>query len=164
MGRAAATARMPDDVDEVSRAVLTASRMLAAISARSLSDVEERVTLPQFRMLVLLSTQGPSKLVALADLLGTAPSSTMRMVDRLISTGLVLRETNPGNRRETLLRLTDDGRRTVQDVTRRRHHEITAIVQKMASEQRATLVQALDIFNQAGGEPLIAQLDETLNP
>ncbi|WP_405898954.1 MarR family transcriptional regulator [Streptomyces sp. NBC_00727] len=164
MGRDTVTARTPDDVDEVSRAVLTASRMLASISARSLSDVEERVTLPQFRMLVLLSTQGPSKLVALADLLGTAPSSTMRMVDRLISTGLVLRETNPGNRRETLLRLTDDGRRTVQDVTRRRHHEITAIVQKMASEQRATLVQALNIFNQAGGEPLIAQLDETLNP
>ncbi|NEC09614.1 MarR family transcriptional regulator [Streptomyces sp. SID7909] len=164
MSRAAATARMPDDVDEVSRAVLTASRMLAAISARSLSDVEQRVTLPQFRMLVLLSTQGPSKLVALADLLGTAPSSTMRMVDRLISIGLALRETNPDNRRETLLRLTDDGRRTVQDVTRRRHHEITAIVQKMASEQRATLVQALNTFSQAGGEPLIAQLDETLNP
>ncbi|MFG2568834.1 MarR family winged helix-turn-helix transcriptional regulator [Streptomyces sp. NPDC048567] len=164
MGRDTVTARTPDDVDEVSRAVLTASRMLAAISARSLSHVEERVTLPQFRMLVLLSTQGPSKLVALADLLGTAPSSTMRMVDRLISTGLALRETNPDNRRETLLRLTDDGQRTVEDVTRRRRHEITAIVQKMASEQRATLVQALNIFNQAGGEPLIAHLDETLNP
>ncbi|GAA2972548.1 hypothetical protein JCM13580A_10050 [Streptomyces drozdowiczii] len=61
-------------------------------------------------------------------------------------------------------RTADGGRRTVQDVTRRRHHEITAIVQKMASEQRATLVQALNIFNQAGGEPLIAHLDETLNP
>ena len=32
-----------DDVDVVTRAVLTASRLLVAVSARSLAEVEERV-------------------------------------------------------------------------------------------------------------------------
>lgn len=52
-----------DDVDAVTRAVLTASRLLVAVSARSAAEVEERVTPPQFRMRVGLSTRGVTKLV-----------------------------------------------------------------------------------------------------
>jgi DNA-binding MarR family transcriptional regulator len=140
------------DVDAVTRAVLTASRLLVAVSARSLAEVEERVTLPQFRMLVVLSTRGATKLVTLADLLQVAPSTAMRMVDRLIAAGLADRQTNPDNRRETRLRLTEEGRRTVENVTARRRAEITAIVEHLLPQQRATLVEALTAFNAAAGE------------
>ncbi|MBC7270214.1 MAG: MarR family transcriptional regulator [Streptomyces sp.] len=143
----------PDDVDAVTRAVLTASRVLVAVSAQSLAAVEERVTLPQFRMLVVLSTRGATKLVTLAELLNVAPSTAMRMVDRLIVAGLADRQVNPHNRRETLLRLTREGHRTVEDVTARRRAQITGIVQRLAPEQRAALVEALTAFNTAGGEP-----------
>ena len=149
-----------DDVDAVTRAVLTASRVLVAVSARSLAEVEDRVTLPQFRMLVVLSSRGATKLVALADLLGVAPSTAMRMVDRLIAAGLADRKTNPDNRRETLLQLTDEGRHTVEDVTARRRQEITSIVQRLAPQQRTALIDALADFNEAGGEPLAPLLDE----
>ncbi|MFC8420259.1 MarR family winged helix-turn-helix transcriptional regulator [Streptomyces sp. NPDC057236] len=142
-----------DDVEAVTHAVLTASRLLVAVSARSLAAVEDRVTLPQFRMLVVLSTRGATKLVTLADLLHVAPSTAMRMVDRLIAAGLADRQTNPANRRETLLRLTDEGRHTVEDVTARRRAEIAAIVERLAPRQRAALVGALTAFNEAGGEP-----------
>ncbi|MFE6281078.1 MarR family winged helix-turn-helix transcriptional regulator [Streptomyces sp. NPDC057877] len=142
-----------DDVDAVTRAVLNASRLLVAVSARSLAAVEERVTLPQFRMLVVLSSRGATKLVVLAELLGVAPSTAMRMVDRLIAAGLADRQVNPDNRRETLLRLTAEGRRTVEDVTARRRAEIARIVERLAPRQRATLVEALSAFTAAGGEP-----------
>ncbi|MEU9351340.1 MarR family transcriptional regulator [Streptomyces griseoloalbus] len=145
-----------DDVEAVTRAVLTASRLLVAVSARSLAAVEDRVTLPQFRMLIVLSTRGATKLVALADQLQVAPSTAMRMVDRLITAGLADRQTNPANRRETLLRLTEEGRRTVEDVTARRRAEIAAIVERLAPRQRAALIKALTAFNEAGGEPLAA--------
>ncbi|MFF7794549.1 MarR family transcriptional regulator [Streptomyces sp. NPDC007991] len=143
-----------DDVDVVTRSVLTASRLLVAVSARSLAEVEERVTLPQFRMLVVLSTRGATKLVTLADLLQVAPSTAMRMVDRLIAAGLADRQSNPDNRRETLLQLTDEGRRTVEDVTGRRRAEIAAIVERLTPTQRLALIEALAAFNEAGGEPL----------
>lgn len=39
-------------------ALLTASRLLVAVSARSLAAVEESLTLPQFRMLVVLDSRG----------------------------------------------------------------------------------------------------------
>lgn len=153
MAEREAPADAMDDVDAVTRAVLTASRVLVAVSARSLAEVEDKVTLPQFRMLVVLSTRGATKLVALADLLQVAPSTAMRMVDRLIAAGLADRQPNPGNRRETLLRLTPEGQRTVEDVMARRRGEIAAIVERLSPAQRLALVEALAAFNTAGGEP-----------
>ncbi|MEU9207751.1 MarR family transcriptional regulator [Streptomyces sp. NPDC048415] len=149
-----------DDGDAVTRAVLTASRLLVAVSARSLAAVEERVTLPQFRMLVVLSTRGATKLVVLAELLQVAPSTAMRMVDRLIAAGLADRQTNPDNRRETLLQLTDEGQRTVHDVTARRRAEIAAIVERLRPTERLALIEALSAFNEAGGEPPAPALDD----
>ncbi|WP_431989180.1 MarR family winged helix-turn-helix transcriptional regulator [Streptomyces albogriseolus] len=153
-----------DDVDLVTRSVLTASRLLVAVSARSLAAVEERVTLAQFRMLVVLSTRGATKLVTLADLLQVAPSTAMRMIDRLIAAGLADRRPNPANRRETLLELTEEGHRTVADVTARRRAAIAEIVQRLSPTQRSALVEALAAFNAAGGEPLAPSRDDSVNP
>ncbi|MGW1224298.1 MarR family winged helix-turn-helix transcriptional regulator [Streptomyces sp. NPDC001515] len=142
-----------DDVDAVTGAVLTASRLLVAVSARSLAAVEDRVTLPQFRLLVVLATHGEAKLVALAERLGVNPSTAMRMVDRLIAAGLVERQINPANRRETALRVTPEGARLVADVTSARRREIAAVVARLAPGQRTALIDALTAFSAAGGEP-----------
>ncbi|WP_432922773.1 MarR family winged helix-turn-helix transcriptional regulator [Microbispora sp. CA-135349] len=141
-----------DDLEAVTAAVLTASRVLVAISARSLAAAEDRVTLPQFRMLLVVG-QGQTKLVTLADRLGVNPSTAMRMADRLAVAGLMKREVNPHNRRETLLRLTDNGRRIVDEVTARRKKEITAILTRMPAAQRRALIVAMREFNDAAGEP-----------
>lgn len=153
-----------DDVDEVTRAVLTASRLLVAVSARSLSAVEERVTLPQFRMLMALSTRGATKLVTLAELLHVAPSTAMRMVDRLIAAGLADRQTSLADRRVTLLRLTGEGRRTVREVTARRRADLAEIVKRLDPEQRVDLIEALTAFNEAGGEPPVPADDPECHP
>jgi DNA-binding MarR family transcriptional regulator len=141
------------DVDAVTSAVLTASRLLVAVSARSLTAVEEQVTLPQFRMLVVLAGHGEMKLVTLAGRLAVNSSTAMRMVDRLAAAGLIDRQVNPANRREIVLRLTDSGRRIVDDVTARRRREIAAIVTGMPADQRSGLVTALRAFTDAGEEP-----------
>ena len=142
-----------EDVNAVTAAVLTASRLLVAVSARSLATVQERVTLPQFRLLVVLAGDGEMKLVALAERLAVNPSTAMRMVARLTTAGLVDRRVNPENRRENVLRLTGPGRRIVDDVTARRRTEITAIVARMPADQRRGLVTALRAFSAAGDEP-----------
>jgi DNA-binding MarR family transcriptional regulator len=142
-----------DDVDAVTSAVLTASRLFVAISARALAAVDEQVTLPQFRMLVVLSAHGETKLAALARHLGVNPSTAMRMVDRLVAAGLLDRQVNPADRRENVLRLTAPGHRVVDEVTAHRRAEIAAIVTRMPADQRAGLVVALRAFADAGGEP-----------
>jgi DNA-binding MarR family transcriptional regulator len=148
---------LDEDVDAVTSAVLTASRLLVAVSARSLAATEEKVTLPQFRMLVVLASRSESKLAALAEALAVNPSTALRMVDRLSAAGLVTRRANPVNRREVVLRLTQAGRQVVDDVTGRRREEIARIVRQMAPRHRAGLVRALRAFTDAGGEPAADQ-------
>ncbi|KAA5828280.1 MarR family transcriptional regulator [Saccharopolyspora hirsuta] len=144
-----------EDVDAVTDAVLTASRLLVAVSARSVAAVEDSLTLPQFRLLVVLSSAGPLKLAALAEALGVNPSTATRMIDRLIGTELVDRRPNPVSRRENVVALTPNGADVVAKVTARRRSEIARIVKRMPAAARRGLVGALAAFTEAGGEPPI---------
>lgn len=81
-----------NDIDALTDAVLTASRLLVAVSARSLAAVEDTITLPQFRMLVILDSRGPMKLSSLAGPLDVNPSTATRMVDRLLATEMIARQ------------------------------------------------------------------------
>jgi DNA-binding MarR family transcriptional regulator len=144
-----------EDIDAVTAAVLTASRLLVAVSARSLAAVEETLTLPQFRFLVVLRGRGTMKLVALADRLAVNPSTALRMADRLGAAGMITRSVSPHSRREVAIALTEAGRRTVDEVTARRRAEIAVIVASMEPASRLALVDALSAFSRAGGEPAV---------
>ncbi|MEV6603790.1 MarR family transcriptional regulator [Kutzneria sp. NPDC051319] len=147
------------DVDAVTDAVLTASRLLVAVSARSIAAVDEAITLAQFRLLVILNSVGATKHAALAEQLGVNPSTASRMVDRLVAAGMVVRETNPASRREIVIDLTAEGRRVVRQVTARRRKEIARIVARMPESTRVGLVDALSAFAEAGGEPAVTTPD-----
>jgi len=58
-----------DSLDAITDALLTASRLLVAISARSIARVDETITIPQFRTLVILSVRGAINIRTLAGLL-----------------------------------------------------------------------------------------------
>ncbi|QKW17692.1 MarR family transcriptional regulator [Kitasatospora sp. NA04385] len=139
--------------EDLVTAVLTASRVLVAISARSLGEVAESLTLPQFRMLVLLHSRGAMSLSRLAEHLAVNPSTALRMLERLTAAGMVVRDTRPEDRREVRAALTDLGVRTVVEATERRREEIRRIVQAMPARQRTGLVRALRAFADAGAEP-----------
>jgi len=140
-------------VDAITDAMLTASRLLVAVSARSIAAVDESISIPQFRLLVVLSSRGQQKVTELAVALGVNPSTATRTLDRLIEAGLVDRQTNPRSRREMLISLTQEGQRLVGEVTRRRREEIAAIVERMPQTHQRGIVRALNAFSQAGGEP-----------
>jgi len=151
-----------ESLDEITDALMTASRLLVAISARSIGQVDETITIPQFRTLVILASRGPINLATLAGLLGVQPSATGRMVDRLVAAGLIDRLPHPTSRRELLAALTRRGREVVRRVTAHRRAEIAAIVEKMPTPERHGLVRALTAFTVAGGEPDV-QLDADID-
>jgi DNA-binding MarR family transcriptional regulator len=153
-----------DDVEALTSALLTASRVLVAVSARSLGAAEERVTLPQFRMLVLLASYGETNLVSLADKLMVNPSTALRMVDRLVDGGFVERRVNPASRREVLLRLTPAGQQIVDEVTIRRRREIAAIVARMSPLERTVVVKVFQAFADAAGELSAEERERDLLP
>ncbi|HEY2564721.1 MAG TPA: MarR family transcriptional regulator [Acidimicrobiales bacterium] len=147
------TGSASDDIDAVTDAVLTVSRLLVAVSAHSIAAADEAITVAQFRLLVVLSTHGPLNLTALAEHLVINPSGATRMVDRLVGSGLVSRQSHPTSRRELVVALTNSGARVVRDVSTSRRAEISRIVSRMTPTTRRWLVHALLAFAHAGHEP-----------
>ncbi|NHN56772.1 MarR family transcriptional regulator [Calidifontibacter sp. DB0510] len=141
------------EADELVTALLTASRVLVGVSARSLAGVADTLTVTQFRCLVVLSNTGTVRLNQLADALGVNASTALRTVDRLIAQDLVDRKENPANRREVLITLTPTGAAVVHDVTERRRADIGGIVRRMPVTRRRELIRALRTFSDAAGEP-----------
>src|SRR3954447_26368646 len=117
-------AKLKDDVE----ATLVASRALVGVIARSLADVLEQITLPQFRVLVVLCAEGPLRSGALAERLGIHQSTFTRTADRLVTQGWIRREVSPESRREVLVDLTDAGEDLVLGVMRARRANIEAVL------------------------------------
>lgn len=151
--KAATTKPAAAEVDALVTALLTASRVLVGVSAQSLAEIEDTVTVTQFRTLVVLDGHGEMNLNGLAERLGVTPSTAMRMIDRLLAGQLVTRRENPDNRREVVLALTAQGEKLVRQVTAVRRREITKIVTGMPATRRMQLVTALRVFADAAGEP-----------
>lgn len=140
------------------RTTLTASRALLGMVARSVAPALELVSLPQFRVLVLLAVQGPTRVGHLAEQVGANASTFSRSADRLAAGGWVARTENPDSRREVLLRLTERGRQLVDEVTERRRDEVRAVLDRMTGPDRAALVAGLAAFAAAAGEPTVGDL------
>ncbi|HEU0086196.1 MAG TPA: MarR family transcriptional regulator [Pseudonocardiaceae bacterium] len=133
-------------------AVLLATRVLVAVTAQSVAAIEDRVTLPQFRVLVMIASRGPLNLSAVAQGLGVHPSNATRTCDRLVATGLLHRRDNPQDRRNLVLTLTDEGEKLVEDVMAARSRAIEQVLAKMPARRRRDLATALRSFAAAAGE------------
>lgn len=140
------------DRDAIVDAVLSASRVLVAVAARSLGDVAEEVTLTQYRTLVVLASRGPQGLAALAEAVDVAPPTATRMCDRLIRKGLIVRRHDRGDRRLIRLTLSNKGRDLVGAVTKRRRAEIAHLLEAIPTDQQSALVNSLQRLAAAGGE------------
>lgn len=144
--------------EESVTAVLTASRAMLGVVARSFADTLETVTLPQFRVLVLLQSLGALRTGALAERLGVNLSTFSRSLDRMVAAGWVRREQNPGSRREVIIALTPEGERIVTDVTERRRKDFRNILSRLDAEQQSQVLAAFEVFNAAAGEPTVEEL------
>lgn len=138
--------------DSILDAVVTASRVLVAMAARSLADAGEEVTLTQYRSLVVLASRGPQGVAALAEAVAVTPPTASRLVDRLVRKGLVRRRTDRHDRRQVRIGLTEAGRRLVDLVTERRRHEIAELLTSIDPEVQRSMAAGLQQLAWAAGE------------
>ncbi|WP_439689141.1 MarR family winged helix-turn-helix transcriptional regulator [Curtobacterium sp. SP.BCp] len=138
------------EIDEV----LAASRGLLGIVARSLAPALEHVTVPQFRLIVLVTTLGPTRAGDLAERLAVEPSTLTRNVDRLVAGGWVERRPGAANRREVLVAATDRGRALVDEVSARRSRELAEVLERVPEAERPAVVAGMRALRTAMDEPL----------
>lgn len=142
------TASRQDVID----ALLSASRAMVAIAARSLLDLDADVTLPQYRVLVVLASRGGQRVVDIAAEFQVDASAATRMCDRLVRKGLIRRDRSEGDRREVVLALTPAGRNLVRSVTSRRRREFARLVDSLDPAVFEAVTMAMRALTTSAGE------------
>lgn len=137
---------------ELVDALLSASRAMVALAARSLADLDSDVTLPQYRALVVLASRGPQRVVDISTELGVNPSTGTRMCDRLVRKRLIRRYRSQTDRREVHLTLTPAGEQLIREVTDRRRDEFVRMVAAMPAATHRPVAQALRSLAESSGE------------
>jgi DNA-binding MarR family transcriptional regulator len=138
--------------DQSAARVLSASRALVGVAARSLGQLESDLTLPQYRALVLLCQRGELNARSLAAALEIRPSTLTALCDRLAAKRLITRATSSESRREIVVRVSTRGRALVDKVTERRRREISRILGQLDARTRRQVSDAFAAFAAAAGE------------
>jgi len=132
-------------------ATLAAANVLLRIAARSVLEVEEIVSTPQLRVLILIAASGPQNLGAVAAELGVHPSNATRTCERLVQSGMVARTEDPNDRRYVQLALTATGQALVNQVLDQRRSAMSAVLARMNVEDRSVVAAAFQTFADAAG-------------
>jgi DNA-binding MarR family transcriptional regulator len=122
------------------------TRALVGLTMRSLDVLEGAVTVPQFRLLLVLDELGQVPSSRLAAKLGTLASSVTRLADRLETSGLLVRGHVPGNRSIVTVEVTPAGRDLVARVVARRHLLLAEVLDRMTPAERASAARAARRF------------------
>ncbi len=128
--------------------VVEGTRAVGAIIAESLASVEDLVTMPQLRVLILASS-APQNVTSVAEDLGVHPSNATRVVDRLVRAGLLDRRTARHDRRHVVLTPTPEGAQLVEQVMEHRRENVERILGRMGEAQREALADAFRVFASA---------------
>ena len=136
---------MTDDVpaDSLGEAFGAVARRLRVASMAALAKFD--VTPSQVRAIRVLAMHdsGGVRSKELADHLRIAPRSTTEVVDALEAKGLVQRSPDPGDRRATLVSLTDRGRALAEEVRRTRGVESERMFERLTDTDREDLARIL---------------------
>jgi DNA-binding MarR family transcriptional regulator len=117
------------------------TRALVGLTLQSLQVLGVEVSLPQFRLLLVLSGLGRVPSSRLAAELRMTASSVTRLADRLEAAGLVARGTDPRSRSIVTLAVTEAGLDLVARVVQRRHELLAAVLNRMSPGERAAADQ-----------------------
>ena len=133
------------------------TRDLVGVALRSIAP--EGVTVPQFRVLLVLHDQGQSPSAQVARMLGLVPSSVTRLASRLVTAGLVERSPVPQHRGVVALSLQPAGTRLVLRVMQRRVDELTAVLACLPAQARASAAETLrDVHDLLGKNEAIGPM------
>ncbi len=119
--------------------VVDATRVIGALIARTLVQLDPPVTMPQWRVLVLAS-DGGCPVSAVADDLAIHPSNATRIVERLASAGLVEKCRGSVDRRQVMVTLTTAGQELYDRAMRLRRERVQEAMQGMGAGEREQLV------------------------
>lgn len=133
--------REPAAVPEAVAPLLRMTRLLVGVATEAVEHLDTGVSLPQFRLLLVLSELGPMPSARAAERLGTAPSSVTRLADHLEAAGYLVRRRERPNRSVVRLTPTASGTEIVERVVHRRATELDRLLAVLPANDQTRLAQ-----------------------
>ncbi|MDX6335861.1 MAG: hypothetical protein QOG05_3201 [Streptosporangiaceae bacterium] len=109
---------------------------------RAIEELGAMLPPAQVRALLVIDAADDLNITGLARTLGTSPSATSRLCDRLVAAGLLAR-VPAVSRREILLRLTESGQRLTAWIGDQRRTALRQVMEAMSPGGRADLARGL---------------------
>jgi DNA-binding MarR family transcriptional regulator len=131
----------PSGDETLSDAFWSVARQMREASHESLAPWD--ITPAQLRALRVLARHGPVRLSELSDHLHIAARSTTEVVDAVESRGLVRRRADPGDRRATLVELSEHGESVLDAIRAARGSETERLFGRLSQTDRAHLARIL---------------------
>jgi len=133
------------DAPELTRVVTKLRRALRTSIRTDYSW--ESLPMAQVELLLALRDLPAIGLGDLASALRLAPSTVSGLVQRLVESGLVNRETDPGDRRATVIELSAAGREQLVDWERAHERRFGAALEALSAADRASISAAIPALN-----------------
>lgn len=108
-----------------------------------------KITLSQCHAIVEIGRAGKLSLIDLADHLTLDKSTVSRSVDNLVNQGLMIRETDPEDRRFIVLRLTEQGENIYREVEQRMEGYFLEIIAMIPTDKREQVIESIHYLNDA---------------
>lgn len=121
------------------------------ISRRIRFESSHDVAPHQFSVLCRLE-EAPRTPGELAEIERVAKPSMTRTVGALVDRGLVLRQDDPLDGRSVILSLSEEGRRSVRAIRRKRDAWMASRVARLTPEEQDVLARATEILAKVAGE------------
>jgi DNA-binding MarR family transcriptional regulator len=128
------------DAESVARLRATIGRLARQMRV---SATHAGLTPTQMSVLNSVVRHGPVRLAELTAIEGVNPTMLSRIVGKLEEAGLILRVTDPADRRAVTVEITKAGRRLQERVRDERNRTLTAMLEALPPEQAAAVLSAL---------------------
>lgn len=97
--------------------------------------LESDVTVAQLRVILVLHTEGSSRMGSIASAIGVALSTATGIVDHLVRKDLVLRDADPQDRRLVICKLSPEGQELANRLWTWGQSQIEKLLESLTAEQ-----------------------------
>jgi len=106
------------------------------------------LTVAQLRVLLVLHSAGPSRMSAIASVLDIALPTATGIVDKLVNKGLVIRETDPQDRRLVICRLSPAGQDSINRLWTSSQFQMEKLLEGLTEEELEKAAEVAEmLFN-----------------
>ena len=118
------------------------------------------LTMPQLKVVLLLFMEGPARISSLASSLGVSLATTTGITDRLAQHGLIVRSSDPDDRRAVICSLSEKGREEAVRFWELGQSQAKTLLEKMTVSNLEIIYRAMEVLLQTAATMELESIGE----